>query len=573
MRIGVSLVPFVLLAALVAPPVAAEDVVDLAMVHKIKKEAFQHGKVMDHLFFLTDVNGPRLTASPGFQSAADWAVRSLKGWGIGSARLESWGRFGRSWSVTRYSASLKEPAYASLEAVPMAWSGGTQGPRTGEVVLAPLFTTMEVARQEESDIEKLAARIKRYSEEQKGRLRGKVVLIETERELAPPTKPPSERYDEEKLTGIAAAPEPFVPPEIEWPITRLPEDPEKREKLWASLPDEVSEDYYQRLVHVRDRLNAFLRDEGVLAVLSTSLRGAGGEVFTEEAGNWEAGAPIPPPILSLPPETYDRLCRLAKRKIPAKVEIDVAVDGPDEAREGQNVVAEIPGARKKDEVVMLGAHLDSWHAGTGATDNAAGCAVALEAMRILKTLKVNPDRTIRLALWGGEEQGLFGSRGYVRAHFGDPVTMALKPDHARLAGYFNVDNGSGKIRGVYLQGNDMVRPIFESWLQPFHDLGATTISIADTGETDHVSFDAVGLPGFQFIQDPLDYETRTHHSNLDVYDHLQASDLMQASAILASFVYGAATRAEMLPRKPLPAPLPKEYVEAAAFGPWSTGGK
>jgi carboxypeptidase Q len=207
-------------------------------------------------------------------------------------------------------------------------------------------------------------------------------------------------------------------------------------------------------------------------------------------------------------------------------------------------------------VVMLGAHLDSWHTGTGATDNGAGSAVVLEAFRILKSLNLPMDRTVRVALWGGEEQGLFGSRGYVLSHFGDPVTMKLKPEHAKLAGYFNLDNGSGKIRGIYLQGNDMVRPIFEAWLSPFKDEGATTITIRNTGGTDHQSFDAVGLPGFQFIQDPLDYESRTHHSELDVYDHANPSDLMQASAIVASFAYNAATRGELLPRKPLPKPLP-----------------
>ena len=227
-------------------------------------------------------------------------------------------------------------------------------------------------------------------------------------------------------------------------------------------------------------------------------------------------------------------------------------------RQGVRTVSGIPGGAKKDGVVMLGAHLDSWHAGTGATDNAAGCAVALEAMRILKTLGLRMDRTVRLALWGGEEQSLYGSRLYVRGHFGDPVTMAIKPEHARLSGYFNVDNGTGRIRGVYLQGNDMMRPIFEAWFAPFHDLGVTTITIARTTDTDHESFDGVGLPGFQFIQDPLDYDTRTHHSDLDVYDHVQAGDLMQASAVLASCVYDAATRPGLLPRKPLPKPLPKK---------------
>ncbi len=564
---------FVLLGCLLPWPARAEETVDLATLHRIKLEAFRDSQVMDHLFFLTDVSGPRLTASPGFRAAADWSVQSLKAWGIASARLEPWGKFGRAWSVTRFSIGLKEPTYAPLSGVPKAWSSGTKGPVLGELVEAPLFTTGETERDDGDDIEKLQARIAKYSEEQKGKLRGKMVLIEPARELKPPAEAASQRYDEGNLATIAAAPEPFPPPRLDWPITRLPEDPKKRAQLWASVPDEVHEDYYFRWLKAHGRLNAFLRDEGVLAVLSTDKRGDGGVVFAEEAGSWEAGVPLPPPVISLSPEPYDRLTRLVERKIPVRVELDVEVTISDDAQDGVNVVAEIPGGKKKDELVMLGAHLDSWHGGTGATDNAAGCAVALEAMRILKTLNLGMDRTVRLALWSGEEQGLFGSRGYVRTHFGDPVTMALKPDHARLAAYFNVDNGTGKIRGVYLQGNDMVRPIFEAWLAPFKDLGANTLSIADTDGTDHLSFDAVGLPGFQFIQDPLDYESRTHHSNLDVYDHVQPSDLMQASAILASFVYNAATRPGMLPRKPLPRPLPREYMEARAPSPWNAGGR
>jgi Zn-dependent M28 family amino/carboxypeptidase len=268
-------------------------------------------------------------------------------------------------------------------------------------------------------------------------------------------------------------------------------------------------------------------------------------------------AAVPPPIVVLAPESYARLVRLLAKGVPVRVALEVQAKFHDDAPDASNVVAEIPGGRKREEVVMLGAHLDSWHAGTGATDNAAGCAVALEAVRILKTLGLAMDRSVRIALWSGEEQGLLGSRAYVKQHFADPLTMERRPAHARLAAYFNVDNGTGRIRGVYLQGNDMVRPIFEAWLQPFQDLGATTLTLADTGGTDHKAFDAVGLPGFQFIQDPVDYETRTHHSDLDVYDHAVASDLMQASAVLASFVYHAATRQEMLPRKPLPTPLPK----------------
>ena len=538
-----------------AVPAAADEQVDLTTVNRIKREAFQESKVMEHLFYLTDVNGPRLTGSPGFRAAADWSVKTLKEWGIADARLEKWGPFGRGWSLTRFSMHLVEPAYAPLPGVPEAWSAGTQGPVTGEVLAAPLFTESEAARGENYDLEILAARIRAYAEAQHGKLKGRIVLIAPARELKPPDEAASERYDASSLAALSLAPEPYMLPPTEVPLKRLPGDPKERDRLLSSLPDEEIEDYYVRLERARDRLNAFLHGEGALAVLSTDRRGEGGVVFAEEGGSWESGAPVPPPVVSLPPESYDRLMRLAEKKIRARVEVDDEVKFYDDQSDGMNVIAEIPGGRKKDEVVMLGAHLDSWHGGTGATDNAAGCAVVLEAMRILKTLEIKMDRTVRLALWGGEEQALYGSRGYVRAHFGDPVTMALKPEHARLSAYFNVDNGTGKIRGDYLQGNDKVRPIFDAWLAPFNDLGATTLTIADTGETDHVSFDGVGLPGFQFIQDPLDYSSRTHHSDLDVYDHLQASDLMQASAILASFVYNAATRAEMLPRKPLPKPL------------------
>ena len=548
-----------ILAALLslAPALRAQERVDLETVHRIKREAFQNSKVMDHLFYLTDVNGPRLTGSPGYRAAADWSVRTLKAWGIGGARLEDWGAFGRGWAVTRFSAHLKEPAYAPLYGVPRAWSGGTRGPVSAPVIAAPLFTAAEIDREDDYDIPALNARIARFAREQKGRLSGKIVLIEPLPELTLPTGPAGERYDGGALQSIAASPEPQVPVPYEYPLKGLPEDPKKRAQLLETLPDEVGEEYYARWVKARDALYAFLREEGVVAVLSSDARGNGGIVFATLAGSWEPGSPTPPPVIALPPEQYGRLFRLADRKIAAVVELDVDVVFYDDRPRGQNVIAELPGGRKKDEVVMLGAHLDSWHGGTGATDNAAGCAVVLEAMRIVKTLGLRTDRTVRLALWDGEEQGLFGSRGYVRAHFGDPVTQETKPGHRLLSGYFNVDNGTGKIRGVYLEGNDMVRPIFEAWLAPFADLGASTLSIATTRDTDHVSFDGVGLPGFQFIQDPLDYSTRTHHSDLDVYDHVQAGDLMQASAILASFVYNAATRPDMLPRKPQPPPLPR----------------
>ncbi len=290
----------------------------------------------------------------------------------------------------------------------------------------------------------------------------------------------------------------------------------------------------------------------------------GGTVFATAAGPRELKDEVPPPAVALTLEHYDRIVRLIEKKTPVTLQFDIENRMESEEKDSFNVTAEISGngkTDKKDEVVMLGAHLDSWTGGTGATDNAAGCAVTMEAMRILRSLKLDMPRTVRIALWTGEEQGLLGSKAYVKEHFADRETMAVKPEHARLSGYFNLDNGTGKIRGVYLQDNDMMRPVFEAWLAPFKDLGASTVTIRKTGGTDHLSFDAVGLPGFQFIQDPVEYGTRTHHSNMDLYDRLQQPDLMQAAAIMASVVYHAATRDQMLPRKELPKPEPKKKPE------------
>src|SRR5262245_9566995 len=556
----------VLVLSLLPAVSRAQETVDLATINRIKREAFQDSKVADLLFQLTDVNGPRLTGSPGFHAAAAWSVKTLKAWGLASARTEPWGTFGRGWWVSRFWARLREPAYASLNGVPQAWSGGTSGPVTALLSSAPLFTTAERKRHDDWDIPTLKDRIARYVSEERGKLRGMVVLINPppEPEESEPSAAP--RYDAAKLEEIALAPDPFPPPSYVYPLPGLPAEEKDRERLLNVVPDEVGEEYFVRWVRTRDALNAFLRDEGVVAVLTSEGRGSG-VVFATDAGSWESDAPVPPPVIALPLEEYARLGRLVEKKVPTRVELDVEVHFDDTQPQGTNVLAEIPGGKKKGEVVMLGAHLDSWHGGTGATDNAAGCVIVLEAMRILKTLDLKMDRTVRLALWSGEEQGMFGSRGYVRQHFGDPVTQVTKPEHARLSAYFNVDNGAGRIRGVYLQDNDMVRPIFEAWLEPFKDLGAMTVSIADTGSTDHVSFDGVGLPGFQFIQDPLDHETRTHHSNLDVYDHAKRGDLMQASAILASFVYHAATRRDLIPRKPLPPPLPRSGGTPDNAGP------
>ncbi|MBV8808527.1 MAG: M20/M25/M40 family metallo-hydrolase, partial [Acidobacteriaceae bacterium] len=305
------------------------------------------------------------------------------------------------------------------------------------------------------------------------------------------------------------------------------------------------------------KIAQFMKDEGVLLVLSASNNGNGGTIFAASGGSYDPKQPISVPGVGLMPEQYNRIARLIEHKIPVKLEFNIQNEFVNDMPDCFNITGEIPGTGPhKDELVMLGAHFDSWHGGTGATDNGAGSGVMMEAVRILKAVNIPMYRTVRIALWGGEEEGLLGSRAYVKEHFGDPETMKLTSEHARLSGYFNYDNGTGKIRGVYLQGNDMMRPVFESWLAPFKDLGVSAISIRNTGGTDHLSFDAVGLPGFQFIQDPMDYETRTHHSNMDVYDRLQPGDLMQASAIIASLVYDTAQRPDLLPRKPLPPPRP-----------------
>ena len=551
-------------AALVAAPAVSgparaaqplPEAIDLEVVHRIKYEGLQRSQVMDHLYALTDANGPRVTGSPGFKSAADWSVRTLRAWGLEDAKLETWGRFGRGWDVVRFRAELTSPTYAVLHGVPRAWSGGTSGPARGEVMLAP-FAGEKEDDDVRADLPRYRAAVEAYESKWKGKLRGKFVMVDPMRKLDLPLKPAVRRYDADGLAVLLAAPDPRPVPPIEWPLDRMPAEEEARRAMSAALPGEITADYNTRRLAILDRLNGFLKGEGVLGVLHSDKRGPGGIVFAERVGTWYLDTPTAAPTVVLDSEDYNRLARLAEKQVGPRVEIDLETRFYDDHPDGFNVVAEIPGGAKRNEVVMLGAHLDSWHGGTGATDNAAGCAVVLEAARILKTLGVRLDRTVRVALWSGEEQGLLGSRGYVKAHFADPVTMALKPEHARLSGYFNLDNGAGKIRGVYLQGNDAMRPLFEAWLAPFKDLGVEAISIRNTYGTDHKPFDAVGLPAFQFIQDPLDYETRTHHSDMDVVDRVPAGDLMQAAVVMASCVYHAANRPALLPRKPLPPPLP-----------------
>jgi carboxypeptidase Q len=525
----------------------AEEHVDLNAIHKIREEALQNSKVMDHVFQLTDVYGPRLTNSPGFFAAADWVVKQLKEWGI-EGREEKWGPFGRGWTYTHCSANLIEPQYAPLIGFPLAYSPGTNGPVTGEAMIANIVA--------ESDFDKY-----------KGKLKGKIVFMGVGRELTMITSSQGQRYTDDELAKLSLAADGGgrggAPGTAALGNGRGGRG--GRGGQGGQSPDGLTPQ--QRF---QNQLNKFLKDEGVPVVVRLGGgQSSGGTVFGQAAGTRDIKDPVPPPTVALTPEHYNRVLRLLDNKIPVKLEFEIQAKFLDDRTDSVNVIGEIPGGRKRDEIVMIGAHLDSWQGGTGATDNAAGCAVMIEAMRILKTLELPMDRTVRMALWGGEEQGLLGSRAYVTQHFADRADMKLKPEHAKLAGYFNVDNGSGKIRGVYLQGNDAMRPVFEAWFKPFEDLGAGTISIRNTTGTDHQSFDAVGLPGFQFIQDGLEYNSRTHHSNMDVYDRVQRADLAQMAAIVASFVYLAANREEMLPRKPLPKPQPPQNGAPANGAPAS----
>jgi hypothetical protein len=512
---------------LFVPLLLAQEKVDLYTVNRIRAEAFENSKVMDYAFYLTDVLGPRLTGSPAYKAAAQWTLSKLRELGLPDPHLETWGPYGRGWANLRFYGAMKEPGYQPLIGVPRPLTLGTGGRVSGEAMLAVI--------RNEADMERF-----------KGKVKGKILLIEEPRASTLASEPSARRYTDAELAAQELAP---------MPGPRLfPGAPAPRQAPGVPPGPAPSREALQQL---RNKINQFLKDEGVLVTLVPGMPGDGGTVFSSAAGSRDIKDPVPPASVALTAEHYNRIARLVENKVPVTLEFDIENQVYDDPAETFNVIADLPGGNKKDEVVMIGGHLDSWTFGTGATDDAAGCAVMMEVMRILTTLDLKMARTVRIGLWSAEEQGLLGSAAYVKEHLGDRTTMALKPEHAKISGYFNLDNGGGKIRGVYLQGNDMMRPVFDAWLAPFRDLGAGTVTIRNTSGTDHLSFDAVGIPAFQFVQDPLEYMTRTHHSNMDVYDRLQAGDLAQASAVIASLVYHAATRDQMLPRKPLPKPRPE----------------
>ncbi|MBS1529370.1 MAG: M20/M25/M40 family metallo-hydrolase [Bacteroidetes bacterium] len=496
-----------------AGSVFAQSEGDPAMLQKIRDEGMNHSQVMQTAFYLTDVAGPRLAGSPGLKRAQDWAVNQLKSWGMANAQREAWGKFGKGWEVQKNYAAITVPYYHAIVAIPKAWTPGTNGAIKGDVVLVKIDTT--------ADFDKY-----------KGKLTGKIVIFDTDTKLAGGTKPDLTRYTDEELDKMENA-------------TRQPAAQRRGPNPQFAR--------FARLRALRNAMNTFLKDENVGLVLSLA-RGTDATVFTTNGASYADTAKAVAPELETSGEDYLRILRLVKAGIKVEMEADIKTEFYTDDLNGYDVVGEIPGTDKKlkDQLVIIGGHLDSWHAATGATDNGAGSAVMLEAMRILKATGFKPKRTLRICLWSSEEQGLFGSRFYVLNHFGDPKTMQLKPEQAKVSAYYNLDNGTGKIRGIYLQGDSAARPIFKQWFEPFKDLGASTITISNTGGTDHLSFDAVGIPGFQFIQDPMDYGTRTHHSNQDTYDRLSEDDLKQAATIIATFVYNTSQREEMIPRQELP---------------------
>jgi carboxypeptidase Q len=542
----------------------ATENLDLTMYQRIRDEGFKHSHVMQFAGALSDGIGPRLTGSPNMAKANAWTRDTLTAIGLENAHLEDWGEFGMGWQQINTWVRMVSPDPEPLWAQAAPWSPSTNGPCSGEAV--------QVDVQDVKDLEKY-----------KGKLHGKIVLFGAVRATPDVTASLFHRYTTEELAEMENYPtgagRPGAP------------------NIQQLIADRA------RLMQVRTAALKMMTEEGVAAILTPSRDGGEGGgtgiIFDDNGANLVRGAQVKATAVTVPNavmmiEHYNRLARLLQNHVPVTLELNIETRFTGDHEHGFNTVAEIPGTdpKLKDQVVMVGGHLDSWISGTGATDNGAGSVVAMEAVRILKSLGVKPKRTIRIALWSGEEQGLYGSQGYMKMHFGtfaepehaDPNTPAFLRQRGKLTttkewetldAYYNLDNGTGKVRGVYTQENYAIGPIFKQWIAPLADLGVKTISYQNTGGTDHLSYDAYGLPGFQFIQDPMDYETRTHHSDMDTYDRLHALDLEQAAVVEAIFLYNTSERETMMPRKPFPhpekekehtAPIPKIYPNATADG-------
>ena len=529
-------------------PQPATETLDLTMYQRIREEGLSHSHVMEYASALDDGIGPRLTGSPNLKRANEWTRDQFTAMGCSNAHLEDWGEFGMGWRQLNTWVRMTSPDFAVFIAQALPWSPGP-GRVGGPAVW--------IDAKDEKDLEKY-----------KGQLAGKIVFFGPMREVKPVDKPLFERRTDDDLKKLA-----------EYPVH-------------VGEREEFFQQFIKRL-EFREKAGQFFAAEHVAGIVVPSRDGrnnggSGGTIFDDGGGGmgwftYQRQHAEPLPIVVMAIENYGRVYRLLKANVPVTVEMDVEAEFTGDHEHGFDTIAEIPGTdpKLKDEVVMVGGHLDSWASATGATDNGAGTVVAMEVMRIFNALKIQPRRTIRVALWTGEEQGEFGSYGYVKQHFGfvplstapDQVVLPdflrkpagplqLKPEQQKISGYFNLDNGSGKIRGVYLQENAAIAPIFEQWMKPLEDLGVTTLTMRNTGGTDHEAFDAVDIPGFQFIQDMLDYGSRTHHSNMDTYERLQPDDLAQAATVEAIFVYNAAMRDQMLPRKPLPHPELEEQRKA-----------
>ncbi len=529
-------------------PQPTRETLDLNMYQRIREEGLNHSHVMEYASALDDGIGPRLTGSANLKHANEWTRDQFTAMGCSNAHLEDWGEFGMGWQQLNTWVRMISPDTAVFIAQAAPWSPATNGAVTAPAVWMDVKDTKDL-------------------DQYKGKLAGKIVLLGAMRPVPPVDKPLWTRLDDAELKKLTEYP--VKPPNRDW-----------------------MQDLMKR-IELRKKTAKFLVDEHALAVIVPSRDGhngggSGGTFFDDSSAGfaWEAykrESADPLPIVVMAIENYGRVYRLLKAHVPVSIEMNVDTKFTGDHEHGFDTIAEIPGTdpKLKDEVVMVGAHLDSWASATGATDNGAGTVVTMEVMRILNTLQVKPRRTIRAALWTGEEEGEFGSYGYVRQHFGYvPLSTApdqmklpdwlrkpsgpveIKPEYQKISGYFNLDNGSGKIRGVYLQGNAAIASIFQQWVEPLSDLGVTTLTLRNTGGTDHEAFDGIGIPGFQFIQDPLDYDSRAHHSNMDVYEELSPEDLAQAAVVEAIFVYNTAMRDQMLPRKPFPHPEREEHLRA-----------
>lgn len=497
--------------------VFAQEKIDLNAMSRIREEGMNRSQVMDIALHLTDLNGHRLANSPGYERAAKYAIQQLNSWGIRNAKLDPWGEFGKGWELEKLYFAMTAPYYKAMLPYPKTWTMGTAGLQSAEVILIGLTDSTSLSSY-------------------KGKLKGKIILPDMDYAYMQSFKPDAVRYTDDELAKMAAA---------TMGGNQQPRDTAQMRRMREQLQRNMAP---QRLLN---QLKEMAKAEGAVALLTSSLRNHDGTVFAQGGGSYKGTDPENFLDMAMAVEDFNTLRRILKSGQPVKVETEVKTRFYTNDLQGYNVIGEIPGTDPalKDEVVMIGAHLDSWQAGTGATDNASGSAVMLEVMRIFKALGIQPRRTIRIGLWSAEEQGLLGSRGYVAKTFGGRNGAARLPAHDQFSAYYNIDNGTGKVRGIYLQGNEACRSIFTQWLVPFHDLGANTVTISNTGGTDHQSFDAVGLPGFQFIQDEIEYDTRTHHSNMDTYDHLIEADLKQIATLVAAFVYNSAQRDEKLPRK------------------------